>query len=127
MNEDLRKPDYDLESAISNNPQNYDAKTIETVLAEVPGANDELSWHWIVKFKPDYPIAPFAYLVGWCDFTGWYCSSGLSAKMAGTLEEAANLAPEKEQFSNRRVRETLLAQLRGQKPYGVYDRLPNES
>ncbi len=123
----MRQPDYDLDAAITNNPQTYSLEAIYDVLAEVPGANDELDWYWVVEFSEEPGIGEsFGLIQGACDYTGWDCQSSCSTELAPTALGAANLAPEKERSSNRRVRQTLLDQLAGRKPYGVYDRMPGE-
>lgn len=62
-----REPDGDLQAAIENNDVSVAVEDINTVLAEIPGENDEFSWHWICRLsKGDY-----AYFKGSCDYTGW--------------------------------------------------------
>lgn len=58
---------------------------------EIAGENDEATWHWLVKTK-----AGFAYVSGWCDYTGWDCQSGAERHDAATLDEALALVPQDE-------------------------------
>ena len=60
--------DDDLRFALTENPQEgFALNDVLGILAEVPGANDELAWHWVIKLKDNR----YAYIIGWCDYTGW--------------------------------------------------------
>lgn len=66
----IREPDYDLKSALQHaRPEEtcFDINDIKSVIAQVPGMNDELNWHWVVLLQN----GKFAYMVAWCDYTGW--------------------------------------------------------
>lgn len=94
--------DYDLKSAIHYNQlDNFNKDDILNVLAVWEGQNDGDSWRWIVELNN----GKFAYLIGWCDYTGWDCQSGLDDLLADSAEQAANF---EENFT---VRDDLLSQL----------------
>lgn len=57
----------DLVYALENNTTNVKLEEIDGIIAEVPGANDELEWHWVIKLTNGL----FGYLHGGCDYTGW--------------------------------------------------------
>lgn len=89
---------YDLQSACNENA--IDMSDLVDVLLEVAGENNEASWHWIVK-----TAAGFAYISGWCDYTGWDCQSGAERFDAATQEAALALCSQ----DVRRVFEDMLA------------------
>lgn len=66
--------DYDLEAALQYNPQDgFEAQDIERVLAVCEGQNDGDSWRWVLQLKDNRIL----FVVGWCDYTGWDCQSGV--------------------------------------------------
>lgn len=80
--------DYNLSGALINNGGEDIIKRYVQTLAVIEGENDGASWHWIVQLKnPDR----FAYITGWCDYTGWDCQSNCSVfegdTLASVLEE----------------------------------------
>lgn len=111
----IRKPDYDLEAYLRYNTDLYGIEDILTIHAEVAGHNDEDHWHWIIELKNGL----FVWTDAWCDYTGWDCRSGGESQTASTAEDAALLAPEKEEWTDRTIRKNLLAQLRGEQPFGL--------
>ena len=77
--------DYNLSAAFHYNAeQPIKLDDIEKVLAMFQGENDGASWAWIAKLKND----KYAYLQGGCDYTGWYCQSGLDVYVVDSLELA---------------------------------------
>ncbi len=115
MTEDtrIRKPDYDLEAYLSYNEDIYKLEDIANIHAEVPGHNDEDSRYWVLELKD----GRFVLTSAWCDYTGWDCQSGGDSQAAASAEEAAMLAPEKEY--DREIRRNLLAQIKGEQPFGL--------
>ncbi len=89
---------YDLKAACEENK--LDGSDLVDEILTITGENDEASWHWIVK-----TISGFAYISGWCDYTGWDCQSGAERFNAATLEDAIALCPQ----DVRRVFEDMLA------------------
>lgn len=89
---------YDLKAACEEN--GIDGSDLVDEILEITGENDEVSWHWIVK-----TTFGFAYISGWCDYTGWDCQSGAERFNADTLEDALALCPQ----DVRRVFEDMLA------------------
>lgn len=111
----IRKPDYDLEAYLHYNEDAYTLDDIANIHAEVPGHNDEDDWYWIIELNDGRIFLTCA----WCDYTGWDCCSGGSSGIAASTEEAALLAPESEEYTGRRIRQNLLAQIRGEQPFGL--------
>lgn len=109
----IRKPDYDLESYLQHNEDIYKLEDIANIHAEVPGHNDEDNWYWIIELKD----GRFVLTSAWCDYTGWDCCSGGESQAAASAEAAAMLAPEL--HYNRDIRRNLLAQVRGEQPFGL--------
>jgi hypothetical protein len=109
----IRKPDYDLEAYLSYNEDIYKLEDIANIHAEVPGHNDEDSWYWVLELKD----GRFVLTSAWCDYTGWDCQSEGDSQAAASAEEAAMLAPEKEY--DREIRRNLLAQIKGEQPFGL--------
>lgn len=127
MENEIRKPDVDLESNFS---YNYDISwpfvlaEIHSVKAAIFGENDGANWHWIVELCD----GRFGYVEGGCDYTGWDCQSGGSAKVFDSLKEATDQVPEKEDGYNRgNLREHIQKQLDGVESYGVIVILPTEN
>ena len=118
MDERIRKPDYDLEAYLRYNTDCFTLEDIVNIHAEVSGHNDEDNWYWIIELKPVIN-KPFLLTSAWCDYTGWDCSSGGSSQVAASAEEAAMLAPETEDYTGRKIRQNLLAQIRGEQPFGL--------
>ncbi len=109
----IRKPDYDLEEYLRYNEDIYKLEDIANIHAEVPGHNDEDYWYWIIELMD----GRFVITGAWCDYTGWDCQSGGDSHIAASAEDAAMLAPE--QSCDREIQRNLLAQLRGEQPFGV--------
>ena len=110
----IRKPDSDLEDYLGYNNDIFKLADIANIHAEVPGHNDDDYWHWIIELKD----GRFVHTSAWCDYTGWDCQSGGSSEVAATAKEAAMLAPERD-GNGRTIRQNLLAQLRGEQPFGL--------
>lgn len=116
MNENrIRTPDGDLLSYLATNTDIFLVDDIANIHAEVAGHNDEDNWYWILELTD----GKFVLTTAWCDYTGWDCRSGGESQEAATAEEAAFLAPLSEDFSRREIRQNLLAQLRGEQPFGL--------
>lgn len=117
MNEEtrIRKPDSDLEAYLECNEDIFTLEDIANIHAEVPGHNDEDNWYWIIELND----GRFVLTDAWCDYTGWDCQSGGNSQIATNTEEAAMLAPESEEYTKRRIRQNLLAQIRGEQPFGL--------
>jgi len=85
--------DKDLVDAVSNNPgcgltlSQIDGATVALMLE---GGNDGPSWHWLVSL----PDGSWAYVAGWCDYTGWDCRSGAEAHLAENRDAAMALVPD---------------------------------
>ena len=77
-----------------------DSSDLVDVILEIIGENGEASWHWIVK-----TTSGFAYISGWCDYTGWDCQSGAERFDAATREDVLALCSQ----DVRRVFEDMLA------------------
>lgn len=110
----------DLFYALSNNPiEGVAIDSVEGILAELPGANDEIDWHWIIRLLPDGDgVARYAYIDAWCDYSGWDCRSGIVDCTLG--ESVANvMAKVPEQDGDRVIRAQLQAQLDGTQPFAL--------
>lgn len=83
-------------------------RDVAYVLAEIQGENDGPSWHWIIAMKDH----TYAYVTGWCDYTGWGCQDGGDAIIFPTLIEALNAVDEE-------YRVILKSQLTGDTPFGA--------
>lgn len=79
---------YDLWAACQENNVKHD--DIDAVLLELTGENDEQGWHWLVSLIG----GGFAYISGWCDYTGWDCQSVAERFDANSLESALALCPQ---------------------------------
>lgn len=73
--------DYDLEACLQYHTDIISDDVAE-VLAVYEGWNDGDSWHWIVRLKDN----TYAYITGWCDYTGWDCRSGGRAYRFTTVD-----------------------------------------
>ena len=73
---DARGIDADLISALEYNPEdtNRNEDAIKRVLATHQGERDEERYIWLVEFNDGIR----GLYVGWCDYTGWDCQSGLT-------------------------------------------------
>lgn len=111
----IRKPDDDLIAYLDNNHDIFTVEDIANIHAEVPGHNDEDSWYWILELTDGRILLTTA----WCDYTGWDCQSGGESVVAARLEDAALCAPESEDDTGRAIRRNLLAQVRGEQPFGL--------
>lgn len=114
-----RRIDYDLSSACEyadvDGSGGFYLKDVAYVLAACMGENDGPSYHWLCAMKDH----TYAYVKGGCDYTGWDCQAGGSAKIFPTLKEALAEAPEKEEYhDNRRIRDSLRKQLAGELAFG---------
>lgn len=111
-------PNDDLWYAIKNNPSKLiKPEDITDILAEVPGANDELNWYWVVSLKNGHA----GLIYGGCDYTGWDCRSFLKYGIFEDPWEAAEWAPDREEYSDRRIYQVLCGQLRGDIPFALYE------
>jgi hypothetical protein len=115
MEERVRAVDYDLSAYLQYNEDIFKEEDIANVLAEVSGHNDEDEWYWILLLND----GRFVLTSAGCDYTGWDCRSWGSSVIANSAEEAAKLAPESEEGTGRNVQKNLLAQLRGEQPFGL--------
>lgn len=111
----IRKPDGDLEAYLNYNGDIYSLEDIANIHAEVTGHNDEDNWYWIIELKD----GRFVLTSAGCDYTGWDCQSWGSSEIASTADDAAKLAPLNEEYTGRNIQRNLLAQLRGEQPFGV--------
>ena len=85
--------DYDLEACLRFNPQdNFNIDDIHVVIAVWEGQNDVDSWRWILRLN----TGKYAFLVGWCDYTGWDCRSGADSLLADSpsvaLEQSQSIS-----------------------------------
>ena len=60
------------------------------VLEIQEGERDGDHWRVLVLLKD----GRFAYLDGWCDYTGWDCQGGTSAMVADTLDDILRSMPQ---------------------------------
>lgn len=81
---------YDLTAALHENNRTVDLtpEDVKEVLLELEGENDGKNWHWIVQLES----GEFAYITGWCDYTGWDCQSGCEVFRAASQKEAISLS-----------------------------------
>lgn len=117
---EYHEPDDDLELCFADNSKEigFPLSHIVNVVAEVPGHNDDLDWHWILLLRDKR----YCYLSSWCNFTGWGSASGITdIEFAQTAEQAAAFAPQVEPESKRRIQRYLLRQIRKEQPFGTYD------
>jgi hypothetical protein len=112
----------DLNSALNNNsPATFNPHDIIGLVAEVPGANEEYNWWWIIQIKIDN-IIKYVLMSAWCDYTGWDCQSGINEEQIfDTVMECVNICPENEIYSGRNIKQNLLMQVQGEQPFGLYD------
>lgn len=96
---------YDLEAACEENSIPF--SDIQEELLEITGENDEFSWHWIVRTDEG-----FAYITGWCDYTGWDCQSGAERFDASDMLSVLALCPQ----DIRRVFEDMITKNEKQRP-----------
>jgi len=110
-------PNDDIWSALEyNSPSHFQIDEVESIEAEVPGANDELNWWWVLRLVNDRYIL----VSGWCDYTGWDCQSGITEyEIVDTGLAAAQIAPELEEYSDREIRKNLVNQILGEQPFGT--------
>lgn len=108
----------DLWYALENNlPSMFKPDDIIDIVAEVPGANDEFDWWWVLAMTD----GRFFLLSGGCDYTGWDCRSGI--KEHGYFENAkaaAQAAPNVEECSKRDIQNNLYRQIVGEQPLFLY-------
>lgn len=82
-----RRIDGDLPYAVramGSDNGGFRLEDVAYVLAYLSGENDGPSYHWIIAMKDH----TYAYVTGWCDYTGWGCQDGGNAKMFPSLREA---------------------------------------
>jgi len=113
-------PNDDIWLALDcNYPKSFGVGEVESIEAEVPGANDELSWWWILRLTNDRYIL----VSGWCDYTGWDCQSGITEyEIVDTALAAAQIAPEFEnewRDEGREIKKNLVNQILGEQPFGT--------
>jgi hypothetical protein len=113
MDNELRTADEDLQDYLRYNSDIFTVEDVHTIHAEVPGHNDEMDWFWVIELTD----GRFVLTQAGCDYTGWDCQSGGESQITGSAEAAAMLAPEMD--SGRPIRAMLLAQMRGEQPFGV--------
>lgn len=99
--------DYDLCACLEYNPQLFTVEDVSKVLAVYEGENNGDDWRWVLRLND----GRFAFLQGWCDYTGWDSLSDAISQFADTPESAAHFALEEDLP----VYESLLAQLAGGK------------
>jgi len=111
-------PNDDLWYALEYNPsQSFNHDEVVSILAEVPGENDELSWWWVLELTRERYIL----VSGWCDFTGWDCQSGIEEyPIVGNKYDAPLYAPASEEYTGRTIRSNLTKQLSGTQPKYTY-------
>lgn len=80
---------YDLAAAFYYHNLAVASKPVE-IVAELEGSHDGPGWHWILRLEK----GTYAYVSGWCDYTGWDCQSNAEAYDAPTLEAVLRLVPE---------------------------------
>ncbi len=95
--QDLEKRgvDYDLETCLEFNSQEFTVFDIEAVLAVHEGENDGDDWRWILKLKKNAPAAKngkFVFMQGGCDYTGWDCQSWATGMFTTSAKKAAKFA-----------------------------------
>jgi hypothetical protein len=110
-----RTPDSDLRAYLAENADIYTLEDIANIHAEVPGHNDADYWYWVIELRD----GRFVLTRAWCDETGWDCQSGGESQVAATALLAAELAPEAENATGRRIRRNLVAQVQGTQPFGL--------
>lgn len=88
---------YDLAAAFEYNTAPFPSTDIEEVLAVVEGYNDGDEWNWVVRLNeeegvPEPSTLRYAFISGWCDYTGWDCQSGVEVVMTHSPFIAAAFA-----------------------------------
>lgn len=111
----IRTPDSDLESYLDSNTDIFTLEDIANIHAEVPGHNEDDGWYWVIELKDGSFVLTWA----WCDYTGWDCQSGGESQKAESAEKAALLAPESEEYTGRKIRANLYAQVIGEQAFGL--------
>lgn len=110
-------PNDDIWSALEYNaPQSFQIEEVESIEAEVPGANDELDWWWVLRLANNR----YVLVKGACDYTGWDCQSYIKEfDIVDTALEAAQIAPEFGDYSKREIKRNLVNQILGEQPFGT--------
>ena len=115
---ELRPLDGDLIAAIWENDQAL-SKIIEGQLAVVPGEADGANWYWLVRMVG----GKYAVITAWCTITGWDIGGMMmytpNDTPEGAIDELADELYDNAYAPGVMVRDELLGQLRGTKPYGV--------
>ena len=74
--------DYNLLACLEYNPQEtFKSEDIKKVVAVHEGENDAEDWIWIIELRPP---TTYAFLQGWCDYTGWDCQSDAISLLGAT-------------------------------------------
>ena len=108
----------DLWYALENNPPSmFKPDDVIDIVAEVPGANDEFDWWWVLEMTD----GRFFLLSGGCDYTGWDCQSDITEHgYFENAEAAARAAPTVEEYSKRDIQNNLYRQVVGEQPLFLY-------
>lgn len=111
-----RRLDYDLGACCNYNDvgNGFRLEDVAYVLGRVDGENDGPSYWWLCAMKDH----TYAVVHGSCDYTGWDCQSSGEASIYPTLREAITLLPEVEEYSDRRIKESIEKQLVGELAFG---------
>ena len=81
--------DYDLSACLEENPKvGITPVDVAAILAVWEGENDGDDWRWIVQLTD----GQFAFIQGWCDYTGWDCQSNARAFRADSVDQAIDAA-----------------------------------
>jgi len=92
---------------------------VETIVAEVCGANDEDNWYWILKMKN----GTFSFAEGGCDYTGWDCQSHATISDGFLTAQDAINALEISDYDSKpseKIKACLLAQIDETLPFAIY-------
>ena len=120
MENEPRKPDYDLSYVFEILHNNRKLKDVVDILACVPGEADGFAWHWIIKFG----IQEYAYITGGCDYSGWGCLGDWgNISFTGNAEQAARYADVVEKG----ITQQLMSQLEGKQPYGLREEVKSHA
>lgn len=78
-----RGMDYDFCAAVEYNNIDVDFDNVRKVLALFEGENDGDSWRWIFVTNDNR----YAFMKGWCDYTGWDCQSGCNVTYFDNIKD----------------------------------------
>lgn len=107
----------DIQYAFIDNQLHNELATIDVIVAEVCGENDEYSWYWILQLKD----GSFAWAEGSCDYTGWGCGS--DAQFHGGFSTAREALADMKisAYEHRKsIRECLELQIEEKMPFALY-------